>query len=277
MKKHTMKKTLVTLIGLAAVISAQPVSGQTLVFSENFDALSNGTNATTSNTALTYARIGSGGGVIQSLSPGNFGTGASAVVTMSSSSASLNGIGVQSTLPASTVYTLSLNIRPTNLSGDFVLGLGNGTSFTGSSTFTGAHGLFWLQSDSGNFQRRAGSSWTNIGGNTTLAINTNYALHVIANGSGSAVSYSGGNVAAGMMDIYLNGALLDNDVAVTTSGLSATGFRLYQINQGDFEVDNIQIWNGAVDAAAIPEPSTWALIGLGSAFVLWRIRRKPVC
>jgi hypothetical protein len=26
--------------------------------------------------------------------------------------------------------------------------------------------------------------------------------------------------------------------------------------------------------AAIPEPSTWALIGLGSAFVLWRIRRK---
>ena len=268
-----MKKTLITLIGLAAVISAQPVLGQTLVFSENFDALSNGTNATTSNTALTYARIGTGGGVIQSLSPGNFGTGASAVVTMSSNSTSLNGIGVQSTLPASTVYTLSLNIRPTNLSGDFVLGLGNGSTFTGSSTFTGAQGLFWLQSDNGKFQRRA-ASWTNIGGNTTLAINTNYALHVIANGSGSAVTYSGGNVAAGMMDIYLNGALLDDDVAVTTNGLSATGFRMYQTSQGDFEVDNIQIWNGAVATSAVPEPSTWALIGLGSAFLLWRIRRK---
>ena len=269
-----MKKTLITLIGLAAVISAQPVLGQTLVFSENFDALSNGTNATTSNTALTYARIGTGGGLIQSLSPGNFGTGASAVVTMASNSTSLNGIGVQSTLPASTVYTLSLNIRPTNLSGDFVLGLGNGTSFTGASTFAGAHGLFWLQSDNGNFQRRFSTSWTNIGGNTTLAINTNYALHVIANGSGSAVTYSGGNVAAGKMDIYLNGALLDDDVAVTTSGLSATGFRMYQVSQGNFEVDNIQIWNGAVATEAVPEPSTWALIGIGSAFLLWRIRRK---
>lgn len=27
--------------------------------------------------------------------------------------------------------------------------------------------------------------------------------------------------------------------------------------------------------SVVPEPSTWALIGLGSAFVLWRIRRKP--
>jgi hypothetical protein len=32
--------------------------------------------------------------------------------------------------------------------------------------------------------------------------------------------------------------------------------------------------DGLLAVAAIPEPSTWALIGLGGAFVLWRLRRK---
>ena len=33
----------------------------------------------------------------------------------------------------------------------------------------------------------------------------------------------------------------------------------------------------SLDLVSVPEPSTWALIGLGCAFVLWRIRRKPAC
>ena len=31
---------------------------------------------------------------------------------------------------------------------------------------------------------------------------------------------------------------------------------------------------GSVTLGAVPEPSTWALIGIGSAFILWRTRRK---
>jgi hypothetical protein len=38
------------------------------------------------------------------------------------------------------------------------------------------------------------------------------------------------------------------------------------VNSGLFAI------NGSV--TAVPEPTTWALIGLGTAFVLWRIRRK---
>ena len=34
---------------------------------------------------------------------------------------------------------------------------------------------------------------------------------------------------------------------------------------------------GSLTLGAVPEPSTWALIGLGSAFLLWRTRRKPAC
>ncbi len=38
-------------------------------------------------------------------------------------------------------------------------------------------------------------------------------------------------------------------------------------------IDDVSL---TITATAVPEPSTWALIGLGSAFVLWRMRRKAV-
>jgi len=230
-----------------------------LVFSETFDGLTNGEDLTGSNTGLTYIRIGSGGGVIDALAPGSFGTGSSAIVTQNSSSGSLNGIGVADTLPTSDVYELSLDFRLTNLSGDMILGVGSGNAFTGANTFSTSEGLFWLQSDSGNFERRTSSGWSNVGGGTTLALDTNYSLRVLANGSASPVSYTGGTIGAGLMDIYLDGTLLDDDVPVTTSGLQADGFRMYQINLGNFEVDNIALYN----SIAVPEPSSLALGGLG--------------
>ena len=69
------------------------------------------------------------------------------------------------------------------------------------------------------------------------------------------------------MDIYLNGSLLDDDVPVTTSGLQANGFRIYQVNQGNFEVDNIQL-------SIVPEPSMFTGIAAAGGFVLacWQRR-----
>ena len=75
------------------------------------------------------------------------------------------------------------------------------------------------------------------------------------------------------MDIYLNGSLLDDDVAVTTAGLNATGFRMYNVSKGDTAVDNITLWAGAV--APVPEPSSGALLVLGgAALVAVRSLRK---
>jgi hypothetical protein len=168
---------------------------------------------------------------------------------------------------------MAFNFRPLDLTGDFVIGVGAGTSFTGNNDFTIAHGLFWIQSDSGNLERRTSSSWSNIGGGTTLTLNSNNLLHIIANGSAASASYTGGSVGAGKMDIYLNGTLLDDDVAVTTTGLNATGFRMYNLSKGDTAVDNITLWSGAV--APIPEPSTGAILVLGSvALVAVRSLRK---
>lgn len=256
----------------AGLFMAVPVNAD-LVFTEDFEGLTNGDALTVSNTSLTYIRIGSGGGGIAAAVPGSFGTGSSGTVTQNTSSGSINAIGVADSLPLSDIYELTLDLRLTNLSGDVVIGVGSGTAFTGASTFSTSQGLFWLQSDSGNLERRTGSGWSNVGGGTSLAADTNYSLRVLANGSANSVAYLGGTIAANSMDIYLDGTLLDDDVSVTTPGLQANGFRMYQINLGDFEVDNIALYDGV----PVPEPATLAITGFGLsvAAAVFR-RRRPV-
>ena len=268
-----MKKIILSIFAAAMNIASS--EAQVMVFQETFDDLPNNTALTISNTDLTYVRIGTGGGTINATSPGFFGTGASASITQATSSGSYNGIGVQSTLLPSSIYTMAFNFRPLDLTGDFVIGVGAGSSFTGNGTFNTAHGLFWLQSDSGNLERRAGSTWSDIGGGTTLSLNSNNLLHIIANGSVTSSSYTGGSVGAGKMDIYLNGTLLDDDVAVNAV-LNATGFRMYNVLKGDTAVDNITLWTGAVaPVASVPEPSAGALLVLGgAALVAVRSLRK---
>jgi len=273
LRKFITKKYILSIF--AAAVNIASSEAQVMVFQETFDDLPNNTALTISNTDLTYVRIGTGGGTINATSPGFFGTGASVSIIQATSNGALNGIGVQSTLPSSNIYTMAFDFRPLDLTGDFVIGVGAGTSFTGNSDFTTAHGLFWIQSDSGNLERRTSSSWSNIGGGTTLTLNSNNLLHIIANGSAASASYTGGSVGAGKMDIYLNGSLLDDDVAVTTSGINATGFRMYNVSKGDTAVDNITLWSGAV--APIPEPSTGAILVLGSvALVAVRSLRKKI-
>lgn len=269
-------KTILTFcVSVLAFASGQVVLLQAQVFTENFGSLANGTTLTTANTNFTYVRTSTGTGAVDpnAINPSNFGAGSSGFLQGPSGSGSLTGVGIQNTLTSSDVYTMSVDFRLSSVaSGDIVFGVGSGDRFTGNSTFTTAQGLFWLQSDNGNFERRTSGGWSDIGGGTALADATNYSLHIVANGSGSLLSYTGGSVAANTMNIYLNGVLLDNNVAVTTAGLFADGFRIYSVEGTGIEIDNINLWNAAV--APVPEPSTYALIfgSLILAVVLWRKR-----
>lgn len=239
---------------MAAVIGA--ASAATTVFTESFGNLANGTTISTSNTSLTYVRVGTGGGSIVAASPSTIGSGSSAVIT-GPSNTSLNGVGVGSGLDfggAGTV-TLAFDFKLTDSSGAVVVGLGSGTTFTGNATFNTAQGLFWLQANGTNLERRTSTGWTNVGGGTTLTVGTTYSLLVEA------------NVQSGTMDIYLNGNLIDNDVAVTTSTVTAPdGFRIYSVSGSDIEIDNIAL-------TAVPEPAA-ALLGSIGLIGLLRRRRS---
>lgn len=257
MKSHTL--FLLTLPVTAGLAQAA------LVFSEDFGNLANGVTVTTANTDFTYVRKSTGTGAEDPsvINPSNVSTGASGF--LQSPSGSLTGVGVEDTLPSSDIYTFGVDFRFTDVTaGDIVFGVGAGTAFTGNGTFTTAQGLFWLQSNNGTFERRT-SGWNNVA-DTAFVNDTNYSLLVVANGSASPATYNTNSVAAGTMDIFLNGVLLENDVPVTNS-LAATGFRIYSINNTGIEIDNVKLWN-----EAIPEPSSALLGGLGLLALLRRRR-----
>ena len=266
-----IKNLLSTFMASAILVGfASPATAQTAEFSEDFGTIVSGTTITTSNTNLTYVRKGSGAPNITAINPSSFGSGSSA--SIQATGGSLTGIGATNTLTSSNVYTLSVDFLISDVSaGDIVFGVGSGSAFTTANTFSTSNGLFWLQSDSGNFERRRGSGgWSSTG--LTLQDSTSYSLHVVANGSTSDISYGGTSVAAGTMDIYVDDALLADDQTVTNS-LQADGFRIYSVNGALAEIDNIALYASAV---AVPEPSTYALLAGMLALASVMLRRRSV-
>lgn len=236
-------------------VSAFAVAGShaaTVVFSEDFGTLANATTITTSNTDLTYVRIGTGGGSIAALDPSTVGSGASALIT-GPSNTSLNGIGVGSGLDFGTnpTITLAFDFSLSNASGTVVWGLGAGNSFTGNGTFTVAQGLGWFQATGTTLQRRQGGNWVTMG--DPLGLNTAYSFEATFNVTDNTVTVS------------LNNTVIAENVAVTTNNVAPNAFRIYSISGSNIEVDNILI-------TAIPEPSA-ALLGALGMLALLRRRR----
>ena len=262
-----MKAVQLTALLASAAFAVSSASGQIAVtqanvFQESFGDLPDGTTITTENTDLTYVRVGTQGGSIQAQNPSSFDAGASLFLS-GPSGGSLNGIGAFD-LPSSEVYELAFDFRLANTDGTFVFGVGEGTSFTGNGTFNTNQGLFWLQVNGGELQRRTGS-WVDL---ETLSTDTNYSIRVVANATESAIIYDSIAIASGSMSIFLNGSNIAEDVPVTTE-LSASAFRMYSVSGANYEIDNI--------AVAIPEPSTYAALfgalALGMVVFLRRRRR----
>ena len=246
-------KTKMILLTAAFGLTSALALGQTTIFEENFGTFANGTSLSTSNTDLTYVRVGTQGGSIEAFNPSSFGSGASALIT-GPTGGSLNGLGVDNSLDFQGLDEISfaLDFRISDSSGQIVFGLGDGNSFTSNLAFNTSQGLFWFQANGLDFQRRTSSSWESM---TTLSLDTNYSLLIEA------------NTTTNLMSISLNGSSIASDVAVTTSGIDPTGFRVYSVNGSNVELDNISI-------TAIPEPGTLALVALTGVAAIVTLRRK---
>lgn len=231
-----MKKTLLTLLGLAAV-SLAGVNAQTVITSWNFFGQNATTNPTTSDPYLTTANLTS-----SSLSRGANATASTANNSFRTTGFKNEGISITNTdyfefsLTPAVGYTASVVSLNANMAGT--------ASFYASP---GASNQFAYSTN--------GADFTLIGTPTV----------VTAQGYLGAIDTSA--VAA-----------LQNFTEATTvtfrfyaSGNTTTGGWGFTSGNATSAADGL-IVTGTVDV--IPEPSTWALIGLGSAFVLWRIRRK---
>ncbi len=228
-----MVVTIVCVLGWMPVYAAN-------IFTETFDALAAGTDITTSNTAFDYVRIGSGGGSITAEAA------TSGEVHMrlgGSSSGSLNGVGRQNDLGSATITTLNFRVKLEDTNGDFFIGMGTGNTFTTNNTFATADLMWAIQFNNGVVEYRT-TSWNNTG--QTLTANTNYEFHIVANRSGSTVTYGSNSVADGKMDLFINGFLVGDDLAITNNQ-NASGFRIYQINGSSYgRFDSITIDNTAL-------------------------------
>lgn len=246
------------------------------VFSENFGTLADGTAITAGNTGLDYARVGTSA---TGSGPGNFlyatndqFSGASAL--MGALGASLTGIGVTN-LTAFDVGTLNMSLYSPSagaLSGLYIT-LGTGAAFVNNSTFSTAQLTAGFSFFGGNIQTRT-SSWGNVG-TDTFSGNTSYDLSFVFNHSGATINYgSGYSLAANTADIWINGSLYGDDVAIT-GNQSVTAFRIYSSSPtAAFEIDNISLSDSADAPVVVPEPSTLALAALGGLSGLFLRRKK---
>lgn len=255
-----MKKTLLAVLSLTAV-SLAGVNGQvsytTGNYTQNFDSLPNTGNATWTN-GSTLA--------------GWFAIAPLTTPTTVTSQTGSGTTGLLASFGANTnpnrslgwVFANALGVANTRASIGF--GLTNSNPFIINEFTLGYVGRQW----------RANSTTP---GTLTVEYKLGGSFDNNDNGwtSLSALTFTGPNTTGTTsVDGYLsaNTAALSESVS-SLSWESGTTLWVRWRDTNDSGTD-AQLAIDDVSFASVPEPSTWALIGLGSAFVLWRLRRKAV-
>lgn len=254
-----MKKTLLTLIGLAALslagVQAQVViNSSSFTYSQNFDTLAtSGTNNTwTDNSTI----------------PGWYSNKVIYISTNgSSTTGGLNSLGATGSTDRALGATTSGSAATVNFG--MVLQNASGFSINLSNILLSYTGEMWrvnatAQSLAFEYQVSAAPITSITSGTYSANTNLNFtspatSTAAAVDGSSAANKTSFSNIAISSSGVLNNGEYLSLRWTKTGSSSPSIG------------IDDLTI---SATASAVPEPSTWALIGLGSAFLLWRIRRK---
>lgn len=301
-----MNRMLPTLAALLSALTANAFA-QAPTFAVSLDSVAVGTAVTTTNSNLTYVRNAGASPKSSTVSvmESSFDEGQKSIRLLSSgysSTPNIAGIGVNS-IASSSIYSLSVDITSALwqtgswcyvMMGEWNTGSSNQVYNPGSTVTTtgyslttiGQQSLFALalygsSSLNGAVLRTitATGSYADIkdSSNTTVVLTNgeSYNLHIVANGSGSAITVGDDTIAAGRMGIYLDGtlvatALIADSVDANALRVSATGNSTGNL-QTDIELANLQVWNSAV--SPVPEAAATAAL-LGGAVLLGVVVRR---
>ncbi|QYY35339.1 PEP-CTERM sorting domain-containing protein [Ruficoccus sp. ZRK36] len=180
-------------------------------------------------------------------------------------------------------------------------GLASATGFSGTTTGQMNFSFYDPSSDTSDWLMRiSGNAWGGNGNtlwglfmqNGTLYVgsgqyvspgaqigtyqqDTAYTISIVFNNSDSTLNYDGGSVASQMMDVYLNGELIGDDLAST--GNIGTGTTVQNINfaskvnsPGTIYLDDISLDSNI----SIPEPSTMSALAVGLGIMCLAIGRR---
>jgi hypothetical protein len=231
---RTMKKTLLAILGLAAV-SLAGVNGQTIITSWNFFGQNSTTNPTTSDPYL----------VAPNLASSTLSRGAGAAASVGNNSFRTTGFG-NSTLSITSNRYFEFTLTP---SGGFLTSVSAlNANMQGTSTFFASPGTQNQFAYSTN-----GVDFTAIGSPVVR----------------TAAGYLGSIDTSGITELQnFTSAVTFRFFAVGQTNTGGWGFTSANATAA---ADGL-IVTGSVNV--VPEPTTWALIGLGTAFVLLRMRRR---
>jgi hypothetical protein len=254
---RTMKKHLLFALSFAVIGVVNSFS--TILLTNDFSTYSSG-NLVGQN---GWTQVGATSTIPITISNG--------VVQMQQGTAQDASSSFTSTNSGSIYYYATINYSAKNGTGDFALSLISGGSF-GSRLYA--------QSLNTGFALAWGGGPT---APTTFGaeLNFNTAYNVV-------MRY---DIVAGTLNdtgrLYVSTTPFDSneasnipyqDVTAWTGGTELTSFSGMSLrqgsNSGNFTIAQVNV--ATTFAEAIPEPTTWALIGLGTAFVLWRIRRRSI-
>ena len=264
-------KYFLTIIGLAAATLAG-AQAQTILFSQDF--ASGGTPATyvsASPTTGQWNAISSSGAAkawsVVSNSLQIASTGANAAYSSRTTDFS--------SAPAVMKYTFTFNLSSSSTALtsalDFAVGSGFGTA-NSSENNANTYAKFGINLTATNgFTVRDISGSAN--GATTFGTGAQ-TITWVANNSGISTTYlapdgSTESLANDTWDLWVGSSRQLNDRAVTTAAQTITDFKFGTTGTSTFTAsyDDISI-------QSIPEPKTWALIGIGAAFMMWNLLRR---
>jgi len=266
-----MKKILITLLGLAAA-SLAGVNAQALLFTQNFTS------------SVTVADYASG-----TPSIGQWNAISSANATLKAWTINSNSLQITSTGGSTAAATRTTDFSPVptalNMSMNFNLvssstAITQGLLFSFGNSFTTSNGDPTTSLINTRFAigTTTSNQWfiRDIGGGVSSGNFTgSQAINLFTNSSGNTISYTAPNsssteLATGKWDIWVGTTAVFTDRNTNNSTASLSDFKISNPGSGNYVA---QMTDFAI-TQAIPEPTTWALIGLGGAFVLWRLRRK---
>ncbi len=261
-------KKLLTIIGLAAATLAG--ANAQVLLQQDFSSsttLSTYTSASSPTSGQWNAIGSSGAGVTASTSSNNLAftrTGAN-VGTFSRTTDF-------SPTPQTMIYrfdlTISGNSANQTSAATFQVGSGYGTTNAAESNAnTYARFAVNLTATDGTFSFRDIT-------NTTSSANFSGTQSVmwVLNNSGISFSYtsptgSSVTVANDTADLWAGATQVFNDVAIQTASQVMTDLKFaFDNGSATVSMDNFLI--------TIPEPKTWVMIGIGTSFMLWNLRRR---
>jgi hypothetical protein len=168
-------------------------------------------------------------------------------------------------------YEPNTSITGTSTHFRVVMGAGDLTANTARTV-----DLLFVAANDGLATTGTVNNWDALPSAKTYSTNAMHHFDLVGNHSGAAISYGGGTIGDQKYDLYMDGALILDEMAYRSAITSVTDFGMgYNSGTGSrFQrvfVDNIVVQ----DTAAVPEPATIIMLLLaGLALVAYRRRVK---